>query len=177
MTSKLNIALDLTSPDVPFFSRKPRENHCKLSKKIILEDSWYLLLLHSVQKWQKKSHSKSEGSYIYILSGQSSLKSQNWLILAGFENLKYAVKQCYQTGQFLIGQRLKENANIEKIKWDIFKPFSVNATSKLHEVTEAVGGNSTFGLKIHRTKYNFSQQPQNTCPPCTSRLQEHYQST
>ena len=30
-----------------------------------------------------------------------------------FENLKLAVKQCYQTIQFLIGQKLVENAKIQ----------------------------------------------------------------
>ena len=44
---------------------------------------------------------KSEASYVYILSEISSLKkpkkSQFWQV---FENLKFAVKQCYQTGQF-----------------------------------------------------------------------------
>ena len=36
-----------------------------------------------------------------------------------YENLKLAVKQCYQTGQFLIGQKLVENAKIQKSKCDI----------------------------------------------------------
>ena len=43
----------------------------------------------------------SEASYVYILSGQKFLKNakngQFWRV---FENLKFAVKQCYQTGQF-----------------------------------------------------------------------------
>ena len=43
----------------------------------------------------------SEASYVYILSRQKSIKNakygQFWLVL---ENLKLAVKQCYQTGQF-----------------------------------------------------------------------------
>ena len=43
----------------------------------------------------------SEASYVYILSGQKSIKNakngQFWRL---FENLKLAVKQCYQTGQF-----------------------------------------------------------------------------
>ena len=56
-----------------------------------------------------------KGATFIFWVDKSSWKSQNWLILAGFENLKLVVKQCYQTGQFLIGQRLKENANIEKI--------------------------------------------------------------
>ena len=43
----------------------------------------------------------SEASYIYILSGPKLIKNgkngQFWRV---FENLKLAVKQCYQTGQF-----------------------------------------------------------------------------
>ena len=43
----------------------------------------------------------SEASYVYILSGQKLIKNPKnapfWLV---FENLKLAVKQCYQTGQF-----------------------------------------------------------------------------
>ena len=43
----------------------------------------------------------SEASYGYILSGQKFIKNakngQFWRV---FENLKLAVKQCYQTGQF-----------------------------------------------------------------------------
>ena len=43
----------------------------------------------------------SEASYVYILSGQKLIKNakngQFWQV---FENLKLAVKQCYQTGQF-----------------------------------------------------------------------------
>ena len=38
----------------------------------------------------------SEASYVYILSGQKQIKNgQFWRV---FENLKLAVKQCYQTG-------------------------------------------------------------------------------
>ena len=44
---------------------------------------------------------KSEASNVYILSGQKFIKNakhdQFWRV---FENLKLAVKQCYQTGQF-----------------------------------------------------------------------------
>ena len=40
-------------------------------------------------------------SYIYILSGQKFIKNaKNGPIWRVFENLKLAVKQCYQTGQF-----------------------------------------------------------------------------
>ena len=43
----------------------------------------------------------SEASYVYILSGQKFIKNaQNGQFWRVFENLKLAVKQCYQTGQF-----------------------------------------------------------------------------
>ena len=43
----------------------------------------------------------SEASYVYILSGQKLIKNaKNGPIWPVFENLKLAVKQCYQTGQF-----------------------------------------------------------------------------
>ena len=43
----------------------------------------------------------SEVSYVYILSGQKLVKNaQNGPFWRVFENLKLAVKQCYQTGQF-----------------------------------------------------------------------------
>ena len=43
----------------------------------------------------------SEASYIYILSGQKLIKNaKNGAFWRIFENLKLAVKQCYQTGQF-----------------------------------------------------------------------------
>ena len=43
----------------------------------------------------------SEASYAYILSGQKLINNaKNGPISRVFENLKLAVKQCYQTGQF-----------------------------------------------------------------------------
>ena len=43
----------------------------------------------------------SEASYVYILSGQKWIKNaKNGPFGRVFENLKLAVKQCYQTGQF-----------------------------------------------------------------------------
>ena len=43
----------------------------------------------------------SEASYVYILSGQKLIKNaKNGRFWRVFENLKLAVKQCYQTGQF-----------------------------------------------------------------------------
>ena len=47
------------------------------------------------------SNIASEASYVYFLSGQKIMKNEKngpfWRV---FENLKLAVKQCYQTGQF-----------------------------------------------------------------------------
>ena len=43
----------------------------------------------------------SEASYVYILSGQKLIKNaKNDSFGRVFENLKLAVKQCYQTGHF-----------------------------------------------------------------------------
>ena len=43
----------------------------------------------------------SEAIYVYILSGQRLIKNaKNGPFWRVFENLKLAVKQCYQTGQF-----------------------------------------------------------------------------
>ena len=56
-----------------------------------------------VWKSHKKSHSmlRAKRGYIYILIGQKFIKNANnglfWRVL---ENLKLAVKQCYQTGHF-----------------------------------------------------------------------------
>ena len=65
----------------------------------------------------------SEASYVYILSGQKFMKNakngQFWRV---FENLKIAVKQCYQTGQS--GLKLVENS-----KCDIFGDFQTLCTT------------------------------------------------
>ena len=43
----------------------------------------------------------SEASYVYILTGQKLIKNaKNGVFWRVFENLKLAVKQCYQTAQF-----------------------------------------------------------------------------
>ena len=55
---------------------------------------------HSVWKITEKVafNIASVASYIYISSGQKFTKSaKKWPI---FDNLKFAVKQCYQTGHF-----------------------------------------------------------------------------
>ena len=56
----------------------------------------------------------SEASYVGIF-----LKyAQNGPFGRVWEKLLLAVKQCYQTGQLLIGQKLVENGQIEKLQWD-----------------------------------------------------------
>ena len=58
---------------------------------------------HGVWKLQIKVsfNIASEGSYVYILSGQKSIKkAKNSRLGRVFENLMLAVKQCYQTGHF-----------------------------------------------------------------------------
>ena len=43
----------------------------------------------------------SEAGFVYILSGQKLIKNaENGSFWRSFENLKLAVKQCYQTGHF-----------------------------------------------------------------------------
>ena len=54
----------------------------------------YLEVLQSVWKLAKKSHYK-------VIQ-----KCKKWSILENFENLNFGVKQCYQTGPFLIGLKL-----------------------------------------------------------------------
>ena len=66
----------------------------------------------------------SEASYVYILSGQMLIKNaKNGPIWRVFENLKLAIEQCYQTGHFLLGQKLVENTKIKEFKCDIFSNF------------------------------------------------------
>ena len=43
----------------------------------------------------------SEASYVFILSGQKFIKNaKNVPFWRVYENLKFTVKQCYQTGHF-----------------------------------------------------------------------------
>ena len=67
----------------------------------------------------------SEASYGYIFNGQKLIKNAKndpfWRV---FENLKLAVKQCYQTDRsVLMGQKLMENAKIQKFKCDLLSNF------------------------------------------------------
>ena len=61
----------------------------------------FLLMAQCLKITEKVSfNNASEASYDYILSGQKFLKNaKNGLFWRFFENLKLAVKQCYQTGQ------------------------------------------------------------------------------
>ena len=67
----------------------------------------------------------SEASYLHILNGQKLIKNaKNGAFWRVFENLKLAVKQSYQTCQFLIGQKLVEMAKMrhfeEYFQWGCF---------------------------------------------------------
>ena len=77
----------------------------------------------------------SEASYVYILSGQKFIKNgQFWRL---FENLKLAVKQCYQTGQFQWDKNLMKMPKLKNSNetfWVIFKhcvPISGHIFSSL----------------------------------------------
>ena len=61
----------------------------------------------------------SEASYVYILSGHNLNKStKNGPFWRVFESQKFEDKQCYQTGHFLLGQKLVENAKIKEFECD-----------------------------------------------------------
>ena len=95
---------------------------CKTKKSLAID----LSSCHGVWKSQKKSHStlRAKRGYVYILSGQKLIKNaKNGPLWRVFENLKLAVKQRYQTGPVLIGQKLVENAKIQKFKCDILSNF------------------------------------------------------
>ena len=59
----------------------------------------------------------SEASYIYILSGQK------WSILASFWKSKACGQTVLPDKSVSIGQKLVENAKIQKFKWDILDYF------------------------------------------------------
>ena len=56
----------------------------------------------------------------YILSGQKLIKKAK---NSQFGELKLAVKQCYQTGQFSQDKNWWEMPKVEKFKWDILGDF------------------------------------------------------
>ena len=62
---------------------------------------WVSTYITVFENHRKKSHSTLRAKRAYILRGQKLLKnSKNVRFWRVFENLKLAVKQCYQTGQF-----------------------------------------------------------------------------
>ena len=74
-------------------SRKENTKTQKKRKSMILNIAQCLKITEKV--------SFNIASYVYILSGQKLIKNaKNGPIRRVFENLKLAVKQCYQTGQF-----------------------------------------------------------------------------
>ena len=84
-----------------------------------------LKIIHGVWKSQKKSHSTraKRATFTFWVDKSSLKEAKNGPIWRVFENLMLAVKQSYQTGQFKIGQKLVENAKIEKFKCDILGYF------------------------------------------------------
>ena len=62
----------------------------------------------------------SEASYVYILSGQKLIKKcQKWFILASFWKPEACGQTVLPDRSVLIGQKLVENAKIQKFKYDI----------------------------------------------------------
>ena len=61
------------------------------------------------------------------------------------ENLKLAVKQCYQTGQFELDKKLVENAKFQKFKCDILSNFQTMCIlQKIEKVFELFASILTF---------------------------------
>ena len=72
------------------------QNGARAGRIQIKVRSWCLKLTEKVS-----FNIASEASNVYILSGQKLVKNvKNGLFWWVFENMKLAVKQCYQTGQF-----------------------------------------------------------------------------
>ena len=65
-----------------------------VNRSTLLLANWFFKRAHSLQKSPKKSHCE----LVYILSGQKFIKNaKNGQFGPILENLKQAVKQCYQT--------------------------------------------------------------------------------
>ena len=92
-------------------------SHHDLDKPFTASHLFFALVLYSLphEKIERNAHQPqclkitekvsfniaSEASYVHILSGQKLIKNaKNGPFWRVFENLKLAVKQCYQTGQF-----------------------------------------------------------------------------
>ena len=87
-----------------------------------------------------KNHKKvafniaSEASYVYILSGQKLLKNS---ILASFWKLDAWGQTVLPDRSILIGQKLVENAKIEKFNWTkIEEKWKLLLTQPLHIIFE-----------------------------------------
>ena len=66
----------------------------------------------------------SEASYVYILSGQKFIKNaKKWSILASFWKPEARSQTVLPDRSVLIGQKLMENAKIQKFKCDILSNF------------------------------------------------------
>ena len=71
-----------------------------IDKNYFLPDENQLTVFKNHRK-SFKFNIGSEARYVYILRGQKYIKNaKNGPFWRVFENLKLAVKQCYQTGQF-----------------------------------------------------------------------------
>ena len=94
------VSLTASSPE----AISPREQMCTTCNTQT-KKTWHYwlcskLLIHSVWKSQKKSHStlRAKRATFSIWMDKSSLKCQKCSFWRLFENLKLAVIQCYQTG-------------------------------------------------------------------------------
>ena len=82
-----------------FFTLKQFENQPKNVFDATFQVSKFARCLKNTDK--VSFNIASEASYVYILSGQKLIKNaKNSSFWRVFENLKLAVKQCHQTGQF-----------------------------------------------------------------------------
>ena len=102
---KLNTMRDLKSERVNFhrlaytlglktFGNFPLDFKENVNRSTLLLANWFFKRAHSLQKSPKKSHCE----LVYILSGQKFIKNaKNGQFGPILENLKLAVKQCYQT--------------------------------------------------------------------------------
>ena len=92
----------------PRISRRRRRGGLKLIQNFSLlrKKTWFFVYIWAKLRCLKITEKVSfkivsEASYVYILSGQKLIKNaKNGPFRRVFENLKLAVKQCYQTGHF-----------------------------------------------------------------------------
>ena len=93
----------------------------------------------------QKFNIASEASYVYIMSGQKFIKNSknDWF-------WKLEVKQCYQTGQFLKGQKLVKNAQFQTFKYDILGNFLNNVDLQGFVKTWFFGQKLLFWYSVKR---------------------------